>query len=448
MRKLWILLPLLLGFALASAQQTFTLEEAIAYALQNNPGLKSERLNIKDANEQIRGYRSSGLPQVTGNASYQHFLAIPTQILPEGSFFEGDPDQGIPPNPQEDLEVQFGTKNNITAGVELSQLLFDGSFFVGLRAMRMYRELVGRQIAHTETEVRNNVTEAYLAVLVAIRNNEILERNINNLERALNETTAMFENGFVERLDVDRLDLSLENIRIEAENVQSLLHLSYNILKWEMGYPMADDIAIADEIDRLTDEALITAVLAEETFDPSLRSEYHVLNQAIEMNEVNVDQFRMKYYPTLRAFASYSQVLQGDAIAGSPWFPTSVVGLSLQVPVFDGFGRSSNVQRARVDLDKARLQKDAFLEMARMEVNNARIQYSNARRSVQSRQRSMDLAERIYETTQFKYREGIGSSLEVTQAESELYSSQANYIQALFDLLSAQNNLKRALGKL
>lgn len=448
MRKIIFILCSIFLATGAQAQQTFTLEEAISYAIQNNLTLKQDRMDIKDADEQIRGFRASGLPQLRGNAQWQHFLAIPTQILPAGSFMEGNPDLGIPPNPPEDLEVQFGTKNNISAGVELNQLLFDGSFFVGLRAMRMYRDLVQKQIAYSETEVRNNVTQAYLAVLIAIINNEILEKNISNLERAYTETEALFSNGFVERLDVDRIELSLQNLQIEAENVSRMLQLSFNILKFQMGYPMHQDIAVADEMDLLLQEALISDAILEETFNPTLRPEYGVLEKSIEMQSVNVDQFRMGYYPTLNGFANYSQSLQGNDLSESRWFPTSVAGISLSVPIFDGFGRSANIQRARVDLDKAKMQKDAFTEMASMEVSNARISYQNARQSVQSRERSMELAERIFDTTQIKYREGVGSSLEVTQAESELYNAQANYINSLFDLLTATNDLKKALGKL
>lgn len=448
MRKImFILYSIFLAYGV-EAQQTFTLEEAISYAVQNNPNLKQNRMDIKDADEQIRGYRSTGLPQLRGNAQWQHFLEIPTQILPAGSFMEGNPDLGIPPNPPEDLEVQFGTKNNISAGLEFTQLLFDGSFFVGLRAMRLYRDLVQKQIANSEAEVRNQVTEAYLAVLIAIRNNEILEKNIGNLEGAYRETNALFDNGFVERLDVDRIELSLENLKIEAENVSRMLQLSFNILKFQMGYPMQQDIAVSDEMDLLLQQALISDAIVEEAFNPAIRPEYGVLEKAIEMQSVNVDQFRMGYIPTLNGFANYSQSLQANELSSGTWFPTSVVGIRLQVPIFDGFGRASNIQRARVDLDKAKMQRDAFTELATMEVMNARISYQNARQSVASRERSMVLAERIFDTTQIKYREGVGSSLEVTQAESELYNAQANYINALFDLLSANNEIKRALGKL
>ena len=430
-----------------SQSASFSLAEAIQYANNNHLDIKNDLLNIEDAKSNIKEFTSIGMPKLTGNLDYQHFIDLPTSILPQGSFFEGDPDQNIPPNPPEDLKVQFGVKNNITAGLNLDILLFDGSFFVGLRAARVFKEVVAQQADITKENLGINVAKAYLGVVVAMRNQEIVTKNIQNLEKLLYETEVTFQNGFVEKLDVDRLELSLANLLVEHEKITSLIEISKNVLKFSMGYPMEQAITVTETLDDLmiTDYEKTTFSNVEPVYDE--RADYRTLIQTNDLLGLNIKQLKFQYIPTIRAFGSYSQVLQGNQINSGVWFPTTIVGLSLNLPIFDGFEKSAKIQRAKIAVDQNALTIQNLERAIDMEVNNAKLAFRNALKSVNTTLNNQNLAQKIYDTTLIKYREGVGSSLEVNQAERELYTAQGNHINALYDLLIAKVDMEKALGK-
>ena len=447
-RSAFLLLMYFLIAVQITAQQAFTLNEAMGYAQEHHNDVKTALLDVSDASGNIREYLSIGLPQLNASANYQHYFDIPTTIIPKGSFFEGDTDLGIDPNPLQDLKVQFGFRNNLNAGIEFSTLLFDGAFFVGLKATRMFKEMVNQQVDITKSDLNVNVAKSYLAVLVAEKNQEVLQRNITNLEKLVSETKEIFETGFAEKLDVDRLELSLANLRVEYENVANLIELSENMLKFQMGYPMGQPITLAQDLDDLLLSEYDLETVKGMTVNYSDRPEYRVSQTTEMLNEINVKQLQMQYVPTIKGIASYSQILQNDNIREGAWFPTTLVGLALEVPIFDGFEKSAKIQRAKVGLEKHRIRMDNLERAIGLELLNAKVNFQNTLKRVQNTTENLELAERIYHTTQLKYREGVGSSLEVSTAERDVYSVQSDYIGVLYDLLIAKVDLDKAIGKL
>lgn len=456
-----ILLVLFMSLAFwgleAQQDRAFSLDEAILYAKENNRDIKLEFLNIADAEGQLLEYKSIGIPKIEGTVGYNYYIDLPTQIFPDvfspaiyGILFAEEviPERPIPSGMPS--EVQFGTDHNLNAGIELNALLFDFAWLQGLKAQRLYRELIVRNSEQKAYEVRGMVTKAYLAVLIAQRNFELLDNNIRNLERLSTETRAIFEEGFAEKLDVDRLTLSLENLRTEQGNAERLVAITKNLLKFQMGYPIAQPITLTEEFEDLTAELRVQN-LENASIDFNARPQYQALLLAEELNGLNQKVIKAGYLPTLRGFASYSQQLQrNDLFDGneSPWFPVSIVGLTLNVPIFDGLEKKAKLDRAKISLEKNQLQKTMFENAMTLEVENAKIQLENARQTVNSRERAMNLANEIYQTAQIKYREGVGSSLEMSQAESDYYNAQTQYINALYDLIVAKTELDIALGKI
>lgn len=424
-----------------TAQQTFTLEQAIQYGLQNSSKLKMEQLNLQDAEGQIAEYKAIGTPKINGSVDYRYYLAIPQFPLPDFT----DPGSG------RTQQVEFGVANNLTAGFELQALLFDGSFFVGLKAQSMYRDLVKKQAKVPEAEIKANVQKAFLAILIAKRNKEVLDRNLSNLENTLRESKAIFENGFAEKLDVDRLELSLNNLRVERGKVERLIGVSYNLLKFQMNYPLSEEI----EIDGNLDALLATSGNIEEAvstqLDFNLRPEYAAIDAGITLAGMRIRQLKAAYIPSIYGYAAYNQQLQRNDLFDkddNPWFATSLVGATLNVPIFDGLDKRAKMQRARIEVDKSILQKIDFERGVTLEVENAKVVFLNANQTVETTKKSLEMAQNIYDVTQIKYKEGVGSSIEVTQAERELYSAQAANINALYELLVAKTDLDKALGKL
>ncbi len=442
MKKLLIaLLGILFWHTHSEAQeaQALTLEDAINYAMENNFSIKNAQISVADAEEQIIERRSFGLPRVNGTVNYNYFLQIPSSLVPAQFLDPSAPDG-------EFSKLAFGTRNDLQLGLSANSMIFDGSYFVGLRAAKAYRKYADRELIAKKQEVRNTIIDAYLPALLIQQTREIIEFNITTLDKLLNETRALYREGFVEQLDVDRLDLSKADLETELENLDRQADLVYNVLKFQIGYPLNDEIVASDEIEQLLVPATGDELTAE--VDYFSRPEYQVLSLGKQLNELNVELNKSGYLPSLGAFANYQYSVQGNSLFKNPvGIPTFIIGLSLNIPIFDGFEKRAKVNRAKLDLAKMENQQTDLERVIDLEVSNARINYAGAQTRVDAQRRSLLLAEKIYNTTQVKYREGVGSSLELVQAEQSLFQSQQGYIQSVYDLLVAKVTLSRALGK-
>lgn len=425
------------------AQETaFTLEEAVEYALEQNRQIDLQKLQIRDADAQILEYWSIGIPKLNGSASYQHFINIPVSLVP-AEFFGGPPGTF--------QEIQFGTKNNLQGQLELTALIFDGSFFVGLKAQQMFKDLRQKEMKQTTAEVEYNVTKAYLNVLVAEKNEEILQRNIQNLTSNLEEIQARYEAGFIEKLDVERLELSLRQLQTQFDKVRANAWVANNLLKFQMGYPVADSLSIEGELETVFQSDLVKKVDPQAKVPVENRPEHAVAMQGIELSEVDIRRLKWGYFPAINGFARHSESLQRNDLfdeTQADWLPSTVVGASLSIAIFDGLERKANIQRAQISKERALTQLNQLEESIQVEVYNARIQYNVSQQQLNDARQNLDLAEKIYNTTQTKFEEGVGSSIEVKQAEGDFYNAQSTYINALYDLLIAYTDLQKANGSL
>ena len=415
-----------------------SLEQAIEYAYDKSTAIKNARISVEDAEQQIIERRAPGLPQLNADVNFQRYLQVPQQPLPP---------QFLPPNADSldiPTEVSFFLENNFTAGLTLDAMLFDGSYFVGLKAARAFREYTAQELLKTKRDVRNSVIDAYLPVLLVDENIELLEKNIGNVEKLLYETEALYEEGFAEQLDVDRQQLSLANLQVERDNLERRRETAIARLKYVMGFPAEQELELTGTLENLIEVASEADLSAQVNLYK--RPEYRVIEQGEELNELNVRLNKAAYLPTLNAFGAYQYQYQGNDFETGFWAPQAFVGVRLNIPIFDGLYKSALIQRARLDLERIRNDKQDLARAINLEVTNARNTYVQARESLERQRANMELAERIYETTQVKYREGVGSSVELTQAEQQLYQAQSNFINALYDFLVAKIELETALG--
>ncbi len=422
------------GFSQATIE--FTLDKALSYAQANSYEVLAAEISAQDANQERREFVSIGLPKISGKIGYSHFLQLPVSVIPAGTFGPGTPEQ----------RVAFGTPNSLEAGLELTTLLFDGSYLVGLQAQNRILDLADLRTEETRYRVQKQVTKTYLSAVLIDANRKYLEQNIGNIQKLKNETQALYDNGFVEKLDVDRLILSISNLEVELENLNRQEEVILNALKMLTGVPMNNDIAVTSSIEELSSRAPQEWLDATAAF--SQRLDWQVINQVIDLNGENTKQFKYGYLPNLVGFASYNQTLQGNNIFNdnTGFIPSSIIGLQLNIPIFDGFARDAQIQRSELTVKKLELDRRQLERSISMEVQNAQINYASAISRLNDRQKNLDLAQDIYRTSQIKYKEGVGSSLEVTQAEQSLFTAQANYVSALYDLSVAKYDLKYALG--
>lgn len=423
---------------LSNAQQTFSLDGAVNYAMQHNTAIKNAQIGIADAEGQIVENRAIGLPQLSVGVDYQYNLQLPTSLVPAKFFDPTAPDGQF-------AELQFGTKHNLGLAANFSWLALDGSYLVSLRGLQVYRDLTQQQFQATQQKVKNSVREAYLPSLIIAENITILDKNIANLNKLLSDTKALYKEGFAEQLDVDRLDLSLANLKVEKDNLQRQKEKAITYLKFAIGFPIGEDLSLSDDIQSILVEATQDDLAA--TIDYNARLEYAATTTNIELNEINVKRLRFGYLPNLMLNASYQRSMQGDNSDNSVWFPAAFLGAKINVPIFDGMMKKGRIQQAQLDLELSKIQQTELERSIQLEVQNARTDYYNAKERLTNQEKTLDLAQKIYNTTQIKYKEGIGSSLELTQAEQSLYDAQRHQTQALYDLLLAKTALDNALGK-
>ena len=446
-----------LALSLQAQNQSFSLEQAIAYALDQSTTTRKAEVDVQYAKAQVREYQAIGIPKVNGSLQYQRFFDIPTQILPDfispivvGTMeqFQLVPAGTAAGLPQGFTPAQFGTNNNFTASITASTLIFDGSYLVGLKAAKGLEQMTRRQADLSLYELRYQVKKAYFTVLLAEQNADFLDKNLANLSKLLAETQAFKDNGLVEQLDVDRLALTRSNLQAEREIIQRQVDLAYNALKFQMNFPLEQSLELSDKLPQLLQAPAESDLQGETPFGN--RIELDILQRTEYLNELNIKRLYAGYYPNMTAFFTHQQVLQRNKLFDKDeagFFPTTIGGITLNVPIFDGLDKSAKIQIAKLDKQRFTLQIEDFKRGMSLQVQNARTAYRNAAQRLQTQEQNLALAERILNTTKVKYKEGFGSSLEITQAEQELYRTQANYLNALYDLVLAKTDLDKALGK-
>lgn len=443
-RQVWLLVVGLLfaNIGLRAQSEGMNLQQAIDYALLNHPDIVEGQMGVQDAEIRIRENLATGLPQLNASGQYQYYFEVPVQPLPE--VFVTVFEQLVPPGTPVSNEASFLLRNNFTAQVSLDAMIFDASYFVGLRAARASRSYAQLDLSQRRRQVRNQVRDAYLPLLLIKENLSQLDKNITNLNQLFEETKATYEAGFIEQLDVDRLELSLANLRTERENLSRQYDMAVEGLRFTLNYPANEELIIEDDLEGIlaeeTDNLLVTKV------DYNLRPEIGLMDQAIALNGMNVELSKSRRLPSLRGFGGYQYQYQGDDLSSGFWAPIGFVGLTLNVPIYDGGYKKALTQRAQIAQDQVVNQRSTIQRGIDLEVNNARIAYQNAQDRLSDRDRNLALAQRIYDTTKIKYNEGVGSSLEVSQAETDFFAAQTNRLQAVYDLLQAKVALQEALG--
>ncbi len=445
------LLPVLVAIILVSANgysqeaTQLSLNKAIDYALEYNYNLQNARADASIAGKRVWEITADGLPQVNGSLSYQYFLELPTSLIPGNVF----PMPGV--DPDGFIEVKFGTEHNVSAALSVSQLIFDGGYIVGLQAARIYRELALQNYQRSESEVKKLVTESYYLALATNQNLDIVNQNIRNLEKTLFETQKLFEQGFTDALNVDQLKLTVANLKNTLANLQRQKTLTLGLLKFQMGLDVNQPIELTDNLENLLNNIAIDNFISQ-NFDPKNHIEYKVFFSQEKMQMMAMRRQMSFYLPAISAFYNYQQNAQRREFnifdSSLPWFPTSIVGLSINVPIFSSGLRYSRVQQARLEFEKAKNNTRMIEQSLLMQKNEADSQLQTAIEKYTSEKENMRLAERIFNQTTIMHKEGLASSLELTQASTQMLNSQANYINAVFELLNAKTKLDQALGRL
>lgn len=446
-----LFLLLIIGSPATHAQSTseapalfYSLDDCIEFALKNQLTIQNAIIDENIAEEQVRGFRGLGLPQISGSLSVTDQEIVPTVGVPQDQFVPGG-------DPNVVQNIKFGIQWSADASLTINQMLFDGSFFVGLEASRRLQDLQRVNTKRTKVETAYQVSTAYYTVMVAEKQMKLLDVNIEQVKDLLFNTNALNQEGFVEKIDVDRLRINYQNLLTEREKVENQVKTTKQLLKFQMGMDLDTDLYLTDTISDPDQIPPFQGAQAEGSFH-NKRIEYQLLATRRDLQILNQRRFRVSRLPSLYLFA------QGNYQAfrvnfdffdtNQEWFPALVFGVSLNIPIWDGFQTSAQIQETGWNIKKIENEMRQFQQAVNLEVSTARISIENAYKTLETRKKTMELAEEILRVSRIKYEEGVGSNLEVINDESQLRQSQNQYLTALYEYYLANIDLEKAKGEL
>jgi len=427
------------GYAQTQKVNQFSVQQAVEYAKKNSVQVKNALLDVLIQKQTNRDITSIALPQINGSAGVTDYLDIPTTLIP-GIIF-GDSSGKFYP-------AKFGTKWTANAGISASQLIFDGQVFIALKARNGTITLAERIAELTEENIRANVYKIYYQLVAGKKQIELLDANIGRLEKLQHDVQVMFDNGFTEKLDVDKLSVQIVNLQTEKLKADNLISNGYLGLKVLMGMPYKDSLVLTDT---LSDDKIREGVLEASQFKYTDRKDYQISEVTNKLNGLNVRRYKLNQIPTFALVGSYSKNAQRqkfDFFGKGDWFTSSYIGIQMQVPIFNGFAIQARIQKARLELQKTQNETEALKINIDREVESSKNNFIVAIASMDYQKKNMALAEKVYNQTKTKYEIGTGSATEINTAQVDLKTAQTNYISALYDAIIAKVDFLKATGKL
>jgi outer membrane protein len=419
------------------AQTQLSLLQAHEYAIKNSFAVKNTTFDAEVARKNTQELIASGLPQVDGSASFMHNIYAPYSIIPAGSFG---------PNEQ---RIRFQQPFNLTLGVTATQLLFSGTWLVGLEASKSYELLLQSSIDKTEQETKDQVSDLYYLALVTNENIKVLEKSRASMDKTLLETTALFHAGYAEQQDVDQINLALSQLSIQIAYARDQQTNAMRMLKFAIGMPFTEEITLTDTVDSLISTDTNSLLMA--PFDPSINVDYKLVKQGLTMQHLNVKAKKAAYLPSLVGYMTIQTQAQRNSFSffdtAQPYLYGNFWGLSLNVPILSGGQRKYATQKAAVEVKRLETQLTFVQQQAQLGYESARIELNNANQMFMMAKQSMDLAQQLYDQESIRYKEGMSSSFDLTSRNTNLISAQGNYIQSMLKLLQSKNKLAKALGQ-
>ena len=435
-----LLMTMVIGL---KAQNSMSLDEAINYALTNNQDLKNAIIATQDADAQVGETRADGLPQINANFGYTNNTEIPVSLVPANTF-----NPNADPN---DIEaVRFGIQHQSQLGITASQMIWDGSFFIGLKAAKVLREKVAVDEEKARLDVIEQVTKAYYLVLVNQVRTELIDANIGTVESTLNDTRALYENGFVEKIDVTRLQVQLNNLKAEKQGVETAITTSMNLLKFTMGMSVQENLTLTTNLESI-DFAYDLAEVND--YNVMERVEMQQLDYLKNLANLDIKNVYSQYIPKVSFNAGWGRNTGNDTFSRlwngqRQWFTNSSVGINVSIPVFDGLRKKYSVARKKFQLETLNNQYSLLSNNLQQELINSRETLDVSLQRLDVQEANMELAREVSEITREKFTEGVGSNLEVINAEKDYKEAEINYLSALYDAIIAKVDLDKALGKL
>jgi len=457
-----LMLLLLAGMHHAVAQKTFSFsaKQAVDHAMKNATEVKNALLDVQIQKQSNREFTAVAYPQINASAGVTHYLDIPTTTLPDfisPSVYGVLVNNGVvngsgnpitfPAGGFGSVPAKFGTSWNANGGIDFSQIIFDGQVFVGLKARSAIVQLATQSAEVTSEQIKANVLKLYYQLVVGNRQATSIDANIDRFNMLLKDTKELLKNGMVEKLDVDKIEVQLNNLITEKEKIQNQLETGNAALKFLISLPQSSQLTLTDTLN----DAELNSVEINDSIDFKKRIEYQQLGTAIKLSEFNIKRYEMSRLPTLVAFGTYSKNAQRNAFNffnDGQWFSTSLYGFKLSMPLFDGNARRARIQKARLELSKVNNTMERLKQGIEFEVNTAAKKLNSSLKTLNNQKKNTELAKQIYNTAKMKYEQGLGSNMEIYNSQTEFKMAENNYYGALYDAIIAKIDYLKATGNL
>jgi outer membrane protein TolC len=427
----------------AQDKSLFTLQDAIDFALQNNTKIKEAKNNVLKAKKKVWETTSMGFPQIDGSASYQKFIEQPVNLMPARIFNPMAPEGTYMP-------VKFGTEQNMKWSATLKQLIFSGSYIVGLQSSKTYRKISENAEIKTRQKIKEAVVNAYGNALLTDESIKIMKNNIDVVQQNLFEVQEMYKNGLVEETDVEQLKITLSNLQNQLDYLQRMQQTAYEMLNFVLGRKTGAPIELADNIESLKQQSMQLNLL-EKPFDKENNIDYIIAKNQMKAKKLQIKYEKSKALPTIAAFVNYGKNAYNNDFEffddNQSWYEQSIFGINISIPVFSSLGRTSRVQQAKIDFVNAQNALDEKEKELQLQFAKAKNDYEHSFKQYDIAKENLKLAEKIEHKEQIKFKEGIGNSFQLNQARMQLYQTQQQYLQAIIEIINKKTALENLLGK-
>jgi outer membrane protein len=421
-----------------TTKYNFSVADCVNYAYQHQHDVVNANLDVTSAAYHVKEVIGQGYPQIAGTANFLDYLIIPTTLIP-GSFI----------GQQGNVKLKFGVTYQSTLGLTFNQIIFDPNYLVGLAARKTYQQLYDRSYTRSKIEANVSVTKAYYQVLVSVEQIKLQDADINQLKLQMDETAARNKQGFVEKIDVDRITVQYNTLVTNRENTLRLLGVNYELLKFQMGMPVQAVLILKDKLEDIKLDASVVDPARDTTVYRN-RIEYNLLETQEKLNEYDVKSKKGQFLPKLSFVANYSPSYQNNSFSDlyTENFPSSYIGLNLSVPIFTGWQHHNQLKQSEIAVFKSQNDLYNMKNTVNLQVDEAKAYYINGLRTLEVQKKNQELAQEVLHVAKVKYEQGVGSSIEVTQAQTDLETADNSYIQGLYDALVSKVDLDQAYGRI